>query len=62
MMDSTEYRRRLIWEDYQHEWFWYKMRKTSEAIGYHGSYNNPCITCSFSNCAFCPIVRHGADG
>lgn len=62
MTDSYDYKRLQRWEDYDHEWFLYKMDKTYQAIGLCGPYNNPCITCSYPNCAFCPIVRRGNDG
>lgn len=62
MIDSYDYKKLQRWEDYNREWFWYKMDETRQAIGECGPYNNPCITCSYPNCAFCPIVRHGNDG
>ena len=49
------------WEEYNYEWFLYKMEKTSQAFWPNDlySYNNPCITCSWCNCNFCPIVNNG---
>lgn len=48
------------WEEYNHEWFRYKMERTYQSIEPSGFYNNPCLTCSYPNCTFCPIieVRH----
>lgn len=62
MIDSYDYKKLQRWEDYNREWFLYKMDKTRQVIGSCAPYNNPCITCSYPNCAFCPIVRHGNDG
>lgn len=62
MIDSYDYKKLQKWEDYNREWFLYKMDKTRQAIGSCGPYNNPCITCRYSNCAFCPIVRRGDSG
>ena len=61
MGQSYDYRTLQEWDDYDREWFWYKMDKTSEAIGSCGPCNNPCMTCSYPNCTFCPAVRYGDD-